>query len=91
MVRQEGGPPLKRQEGRERLSVSDPLVNAAVAAITFEDFNVGETRRFGNRMAADARRFQAGRTTHERGRIGKRDAAVMLGLALAKLAEDGQL
>lgn len=91
MAYQEGGPPHKRQEGRVRLGVSDPLVNAAVAAITFEGFNLGETRRFGNRLAAEARRFRSGRIGGERGRISKRDAAVLLGMALAKIAKDGDL
>lgn len=89
MAHQQGVPPFKRQEGRERLSVCDPLVNAAVAAITFQGFDYHETRRFGNRLAADARRFQAGRIRHERGRISKADAARMLGIAMAKLAKDG--
>ena len=55
--------------------MSDPLVTAAVAAIAIDDFNIGETMRWGNLLAAEARRWlsRGGYTPHQR-RLTKRDA-----------------
>ena len=84
-------PARERREGRTRLSVSDPLVKSAVGAINFSGFNIAETERFGNVMAAAARRYMLGKIEGNPRRLTKRDAAIALGSALASLAKGGRL
>lgn len=73
MARQDGDHTPERRKGRT-LSVSDPLVTAAVAAIAIEGFNIGDTTRWGNRLACDARRWAQGARFNCDRRITKREA-----------------
>lgn len=65
--------PPERQKGRT-LSVSDPLVTAAVAAIAIEGFNVGDTTRWGNRLACAARSCMTHGKLGEDRRLTRREA-----------------
>ena len=78
-------PAPERRGGRDRLTVRDPLIENALQAANFDIANISETRRFGNRMAAEVRRFLVGRNGSNRGRISKADAVRMLSAALARL------
>ena len=40
----------EKREGRVRLSVRDPLIENMLAGISIEDFDIEETRRFGNAL-----------------------------------------
>lgn len=65
-------PEMRR--GRERLTVRDPRVEHALAGLNIDNYDVEETRRFGNRLMADARRWMMRGGFADRGRIGKGDA-----------------
>lgn len=79
-------PARERREGRTRLSVNDPLVKSAVQAINFSGFNIAETERFGNVMAAAARRYMLGKIESEPRRIGQREANRLWHVRFAELA-----
>lgn len=76
----------ERREGRPRLTVNDPRVEALLAGITFEGANIGEARSFGNALQREADRWQRRGGFGERGRITKADAARMLALAFRQMA-----
>jgi len=74
--------PNNVRKGRPgRLTLNDPIVNSAVAAINFTGFNISETKTWGNGIAASARLWLAGRHLQERGRISKADAHRMFNRA----------
>lgn len=73
MLDHHGRRSTEREKGRT-LTVSDPLVNTAVQAIAFEDFDIASTTRWGNKLAADARLWRMANPPSDRGRISKRDA-----------------
>lgn len=88
MGRQYGDHTPQRRKGRT-LSVPDPLVTAAVAAITISDFNLGETTRWGNRLMADARRWAAGRIVAPERRLTKVEPSRVLSFELVRLGDEG--
>lgn len=74
----EGDRTPKMRGGRERLTVHRPPVELSLASITFDGFNLNETRRFGNRLLADAEAWmRRGGFTADRGRIDKATARRM--------------
>ena len=91
MLHQKGARTPDMREARTRLSVNEPLVKSAVAAINFSDFNIGETTRWGNRLQADARKWMQRGGFGERGRISKRDAGRILAQQLAELSAGGDV
>ena len=65
----------EKRAGRNTLTVCDPQVKSALTGINFTDFNIGETARWGNSLAAAVRRFKAGREVIQGDRrISKREA-----------------
>lgn len=72
-------PEMRR--GRERLTVRNPRVEYALAGLDIDPAHVEETRRFGNRLMADAQRWMLRGGFSERRRISKSDAHRMFALA----------
>lgn len=66
-------PTSERRKGRT-LSVSDPFITSAVAAISITGFDVAETTRFGNRLVCNARRWMARGGLAQDRRISRREA-----------------
>lgn len=91
MPHQEGDRTPEVREGRARLSVNDPLVKSAVEAINFNGFDIAETRRWGNSLAAAARLHQVGKIGNDKRRLSKTDAARLLGVELSKLKQEGKI
>lgn len=85
-----GLPAPERQESRERLSIRDPLVKSAVAAINFEGFNVEETAAWGNHLQADVRRWMLQHEPWDRGQISKADAGRIFARAFASSVRSTQ-
>lgn len=84
MVLDGAAPP--NAKGRERLSARSPIIEQALACLPIDPETLPSAREFGNRLAADAKRWQHLRGgCGERGRISKADAARMLALALRAL------
>lgn len=77
----EGRRDPETRQGRETLTVSRPYIEAALASLTVDGFDMHETRRFGNRLAAEAERWMKRGGFGERGRISKADAHRMLAQA----------
>lgn len=84
MDRLEGDRAPETRQGRERLSVSRPHIEAALAS-HYRRIDIASTRRFGNRLQADAERWLSRGGFNERGRIGKADAARLLRLELHRI------
>jgi hypothetical protein len=77
--------PLPRGKGRKPvLGISDPRVEKSLAALNLNSFNVAETRRFGNRLQADADRWMLRGGFSENRRITKSDAHRMFVLAFGR-------
>jgi hypothetical protein len=66
--------------------VNDPRVEALLAGITFEEADINEARRFGNRLVAAADRWKLRSGFGERGRVSKSDAARMFAQAFPATA-----
>lgn len=75
-------PELRR--GRERLTVHNPRIEKALASHCIDPADVAETRRFGNRLQAEADRWVMRGGLSERGRITKSDAHRMFVLAFGR-------
>ena len=65
-------PEMRR--GRERLTVHNPRIEKALASHVIDPEHVAETRRFGNRLQADADRWMLRGGFSENRRITKSDA-----------------
>lgn len=72
-------PEMRRgpERQRERLTIRNPRVEMALAGLPIDDSVLTDARRFGNRLVAEAERWQMRGACAERGRISKRDAAAM--------------
>jgi hypothetical protein len=81
MNRLDGDRTPEMRQSRERLSVSRDCVELALGSLPIDPDQVPETRRFGNRLAAEAERWSQRIPPAERGRIGKADAARMFAAA----------
>jgi len=76
---------LPREKGRKPvLGISDPRDEKSLAALNLNDLNVAETRRFGNRLQAEADRWMLRGGLSERGRITKGDACRLFALAFGR-------
>jgi|KBSSwiStaDraftv2_1062776.scaffolds.fasta_scaffold884479_3 hypothetical protein len=76
---------LPREKGRKPvLGISDPRVEKSLAALNLNDLNVAETRRFGNRIQAEADRWMLRGGFSESRRITKSDAHRMFVLAFGR-------
>lgn len=87
----EGERTPEMRQGRARLSVRDPDIEKALAGLNFDVFNIAETRRWGNSLAAAARLHQVGKIGNDKRRLSKADAARLLGMELSKLKQEGMI
>lgn len=76
--------PEKMRTGRDRLTVRDPLVQSALAAIDIPGTDIDGVMRCGNRLAAAARLWVARGGYAERGRVTRADAERMYRRAFAR-------
>ncbi len=72
------------RRGRERLTVHNPRIEKALASHSIDPEHIAETRRFGNRLQAEADRWMLRGGFSERGRISKADAHRILASAIGK-------
>jgi len=80
----EGARTPEMRRGRERLTVHNPRIEMALASLGIDPVDVAETRRFGNRLQADADRWMLRGGFADRGRISKSDAHRMFVLAFGR-------
>ncbi len=52
MLETTAGESPPKGKGRKTLCVRDPIISASLAAYAFDDYDVEETRRFGNALLA---------------------------------------
>lgn len=77
----------EKREGRDRLTVRDPLVGNALAGKNLDDINIGDVTKWGNRLAADARAWLSRGGFADRGRITQGDAHRMFVMAFSRKRE----
>ena len=83
MLHLEGNRTPEMRRGRERLTARHPRIEQALASLALDDFDIADTRRFGNDLQAHADAWLRRKGPSEQGRISKQDANRLLALAMS--------